>query len=311
MKLLQAVHDAASSPASSSAENHSFPEAGQLLQSAGRNLLASPLQSAKGLYRQWQQLKSSGRAATPQPPVPKSLFNAPVGPEKSFTGCRLPLHDIRDIKSLVEGATVNDALLAICGGGLHRYLSSKGRLPNIPLVAWVPINARTESSQNQDGNNITATAIRIGTQLSDPLERLAVIRQHTLDAKLARTGRSARVMTELTQHLPGPVLAPFTKLLMASGATSKMCNLAISNMPGPQQSLYLSSAECLEYYGMVPLGDEMGLFIVAMSYNGIISLSITSTAEILPDPEFFVDCLLEEFHAYKTVLSDQHCHAPK
>jgi hypothetical protein len=35
----------------------------------------------------------------------------------------------------------------------------------------------------------------------------------------------------------------------------------------------------------------MGLFIATPSYNGEISFNVTSTRQILPDIDFFVDCL--------------------
>ena len=92
-------------------------------------------------------------------------------------------------------------------------------------------------------------------------------------------------------------MAALTRLILASSMTSKMCNLAISNVPGPNFPLYLKGAECLKQYGMVPLGDGMGLFVVAMSYNKQLSLSITSTDSILPDIDFFTRCLQDEFDA--------------
>jgi len=35
----------------------------------------------------------------------------------------------------------------------------------------------------------------------------------------------------------------------------------------------------------------MGLFIATPSYNGEITFNVTSTRAILPDIDFFVDCL--------------------
>ena len=43
------------------------------------------------------------------------------------------------------GATVNDVLLAVVGGGLRRYLGATGELPGGPMVAGVPMSMRTEA----------------------------------------------------------------------------------------------------------------------------------------------------------------------
>ena len=70
-----------------------------------------------------------------------------------------------------------------------------------------------------------------------------------------------------------------------------VCNLFISNVPGPQTTLYMNGAKILHGYAMAPLANGMGLFIATPSYNGQISFNVTSTREILPDIDFFMDCL--------------------
>jgi hypothetical protein len=73
----------------------------------------------------------------------------------------------------------------------------------------------------------------------------------------------------------------------------KLCNLFISNVPGPQTPLFMNGAKILHSYGMTPLANGMGLFIATPSYNGQISFCVTSTREILPDIDFFIECLEE------------------
>ena len=46
------------------------------------------------------------------------------------------------MRRLAKGATVNDVVLAVCSGGLRRYLQYHDELPGQSLVAWAPINAR-------------------------------------------------------------------------------------------------------------------------------------------------------------------------
>jgi hypothetical protein len=75
----------------------------------------------------------------------------------------------------------------------------------------------------------------------------------------------------------------------------RMCNLFISNVPGPQVPLYMTGAELLASYGMAPLNNGLGLFIATPSYNGKISFCVTSTREIMPDVTYLVDCLGKSF----------------
>ena len=70
-----------------------------------------------------------------------------------------------------------------------------------------------------------------------------------------------------------------------------MCNLFISNVPGPQVPLYMNGAQQVGVFGMAPLANGMGLFIATPSYNGVLSFNVTSSREVMPDIQFFIKCL--------------------
>ena len=52
-------------------------------------------------------------------------------------------------------------------------------------------------------------------------------------------------------------------------------------------------------FGMAPLANGMGLFIATPSYNGKITFNVTSTRDILPDIDFFVECLEQSLKELK------------
>lgn len=104
--------------------------------------------------------------------APKTRFNAKVGGHRVFDAAAFPLKDIRAIKDAVPGATVNDVILAIIGGGLRNYLSDKGELPNDTLSAMAPISVRGEGEKAALGNLVSAMVVGLGTHIANPLERL-------------------------------------------------------------------------------------------------------------------------------------------
>ena len=59
----------------------------------------------------------------------------------------MDLDRIKAIKSQVEGATVNDAIVSIVGGGLRKYLLHSDELPEVSLHCGAPINVREETQQ--------------------------------------------------------------------------------------------------------------------------------------------------------------------
>jgi hypothetical protein len=98
-------------------------------------------------------------------------------------------------------------------------------------------------------------------------------------------------VTDLTKHVPAATMAGVARLVAGGRFTAKLCNLFISNVPGPQQPLYMNGAKLLHTFGMAPLADGMGLFIATPSYNGEMTFSIISAREIMPDIEYFRECL--------------------
>jgi diacylglycerol O-acyltransferase / wax synthase len=228
--------------------------------------------------------------------VPQTRFNAPITVHKVFDATEFAIADLSKMRGLVEGATINDVILAICSGALRRYLIHHKELPKDTLVAVAPINRRTSGREAENpGNNISAMSVELATHLADPAERLAAIRAYTRDAKEAKTGLSARVMTDLTKHIPGATMAGVARLLTSPRFAPKAANVFISNVPGPQFPLFMAGAKVTHQFGMAPLSHNMGLFIATPSYNGRVSFCITSERKIMPDVAFFRECIEAAF----------------
>jgi WS/DGAT/MGAT family acyltransferase len=261
--------------------------------------LQSPVKLVSTLLRFspviWGTLRRSfGSDAARNARVPQTRFNRPVSPHKVFDATVFPLAELKAIKAKVDGATINDVVLAVCAGGLRRYLAHHGELPPAPLVAIAPVNARSSGRQAEiPGNNLSAMSVDLPTYAEQPLDRLRIVRDTTSQTKAAKAGISARLMTDLSKHVPAATLAGVARLVAGGRFTSRFCNLFISNVPGPQQPLYMNGARLVHTYGMAPLADGMGLFIATPSYNGEMTFNIISDREMLPDIEYFRRCLEE------------------
>lgn len=288
-------------------ESGDAPAMPALLTRALRNNLRSPLRVAETLVRAAPGLvqaaqESIGKREGEKHRVPPTRFNVDLSPHKMFDARIVPLDTLKAIRGLHPGVTINDVVLAVCSGALRRYLAHHGELPAESLIAWVPINARPRGSDGGEmpGNNITAMTTPIFTDESDPLRRLKRISQSTRSSKEARSGVSARLMTDITRHVPAATQVLASRLLLRSGAAARMCNLFISNVPGPQIPMYMNGARMVRSVGLAPLADGMGLFIGTPSYDGQMSFNVISTREVLPDIDFFMACLeasVEELHA--------------
>jgi len=240
--------------------------------------------------------------------VPDTRFNRPVSAQRVFEGVTFKLKQLSEIRKAVPGATVNDVVLAICGGALRRYLDEKGELPDDSLIAMTPINTRNPDEVGVAGNVLATMAVPLHTDIADPLARLQAVREATANAKETEHAISARQMTDITRHIPSATMALAGRLVPGLGLghrAMRLCNCTVTNVPGVQQPLYLNGAKLLKSTGCAPVIDGMGLIISAISYNGEIIFSFTGCREITPDPEKLSACSLASFRALKKAAAEK------
>jgi WS/DGAT/MGAT family acyltransferase len=227
--------------------------------------------------------------------VPRTRFNQQVSGHKVFDEARFQMADVKRLRSAVPGATVNDVALAIVGGAMRRYLESKGELPEEPLVAMVPISTRAPDQAGTGGNQVSMMRASLATNVANPVERLAAIHAATSASKAAQNGVAARALREVSQTLPGALLGIGVRAASLLPNMPVVTNTLVTNVPGPRQALYLCGAKLVRTTGCLPLYDGMGLGHCISSYGDEFCFIITADRDMLPDSEFYIDCLRAAF----------------
>ncbi|HSQ72874.1 MAG TPA: wax ester/triacylglycerol synthase family O-acyltransferase, partial [Rubrivivax sp.] len=232
---------------------------------------------------------------------PITRFNAEVSPHRVFESRRFLLEEFREIRALVDGATVNDVVLAVCGGALRRYLLAHDELPPSSLVGIAPISIRhADASGARSG--VSMLRVPLGTDIVDPVERLRQLQAHTAGSDAVAHAVGARELTDLSKHAPARTLATTARLLSGAalgvGQHAPLANCTITNVPGPAIPLYLNGARMTYFSAIMPISDGMGLVFAVTSYDGRIIISPTSCREQIPDPEYFALCIRESFQEY-------------
>jgi diacylglycerol O-acyltransferase / wax synthase len=234
--------------------------------------------------------------------MPVTRFNSEVSPHRVFETRRFTLDEVKSIRRLVEGATVNDAVLAVCGGALRRYLDHHGELPESTLYAIAPVYVRGPGGDASRRPELSWTRVQLGTNLADPLQRLARIREQTGSSELIARAVGARELTDAGLHAPASTLALAGKLIGRAvsgiGRRAPLANCTITNVPGPSVPLYLCGARMTYFSAIMPIADGMGLVFAVTSYDGRIVISPTSCRELMPDPEMFAQCVRDSFQEY-------------
>ncbi|MDG1945470.1 MAG: wax ester/triacylglycerol synthase family O-acyltransferase [Halioglobus sp.] len=229
--------------------------------------------------------------------IPRTRFNNSVSPHRVFDAITVRLDDVKTIKNSVPGATVNDAAITIVGGALRKYLQAHDELPAQSLAAMAPVNVR--SDKDKAGGNIVATmTVQVRSDIEDPLKRLAAVHDSTSKAKELTNAIGAKTMTDYTQFIPATLTAQAARLSSRWGLMNRMSpqfNCVITNVPGPPIPLYNTGAKMVANFGTGPVQDGLGLFHVIGSYCGQFVVSATCCRAIMPDPNFYRQCLQDSF----------------
>ncbi|MBL8487443.1 MAG: wax ester/triacylglycerol synthase family O-acyltransferase [Rhodocyclaceae bacterium] len=310
-EITMLLHDTTPTPPRPAPPEPWFPEATPgTLRLALRGLTGAclaPLRLAPPLFRAMAELLPTGirvvRDMLFHPTrMPVTRFNSIVSPHRVFETRRFDLGELREIRGLAEGATTHDAVLAVCGGGLRRYLEINAELPAASLSAIAPIAIRSDKDDPDSAMEMSWVRVLLGTDLPDPVARLAFIRDQTRSSEAIHQAVGARELTDITRHAPAATLALTSKMLTRAvtdlGRRAPLANCTVTNVPGPSVPLYLNGARMTYFSAIMPISDGMGLVFAVTSYDGKLILSPTACRDQMPDPDLFAQCVRDSFQEY-------------
>jgi diacylglycerol O-acyltransferase len=293
-------------PEQHSADKHLHGVLSQALQ-----LALTQLRSGPGVVR---ALSTLARAAMPGAhsllsapyTAPVTVFNGQTSAQRSYATLQLPLKRVQDLAHRA-GVKLNDVFLTICGGALRRYLQDIGGLPAHSLTAGIPVSIRPRGDASV-GTAITFALSTLATDLDDPGQRLHRVHQATVAAKEHLKMMDKTALIEYTLLL----MAPYILELMAGlgGRGHPVFNLAISNVPGPEKTLYYNGARMLAMYPMSVLTHGQSLNITTISYAGQLNIGYTACKIAVPRvqrlAEFTLDALDELESVFPVRRTSRH-----
>lgn len=230
--------------------------------------------------------------------APRTRFNTTVSPYRVFSAIKVEFEAIRAIKNSFRPVTVNDVALTIVGGALRKYLKFHDELPESSLLAMAPINVRSKDKLGNTGNEVSKMNVKLRTDIADAAERLLAVYESTRNAKELSSAVGAKTMTDYSQFIPSTVTASAARLASSFGLANRFnmgFNCVVTNVPGPPVPLYNTGAQMLGNFFSGPVQDGVGLFHAITSYCGELTISFTACREMIPDPDFYQQCLQESF----------------
>ncbi len=214
--------------------------------------------------------------ANPAPDVP---LNVEIGTHRRFIWARSELATFKRIKDAL-GGTVNDVVLAVVTGALRRWLDRRGiRTEGLELRALVPVSIRTEDETGHLGNRIAAMRGPLPVYVEDPVRRLEVVREAMGELKQSKQALGAEVISRFNDFAPPTLLAQASRI----NFSTRLFNLIVTNVPGPQIPLYVLGRELEEVFPVAFLPQNHALAIAIMSYNGRINFGLLADYDSMED----------------------------
>ena len=242
------------------------------------------------LAREGSEITRELLHAVALPDDPPSLLRGPLGASKRVAWAE-PL-DLEEVKAVGRACecTVNDVLMGTAAGALRSYMLDRGdEVDGLTLRATVPVNLRPLEHAKQLGNHFGLVFLDLPVGEGNPIRRVERVAECMETLKNSRQAVVAYGLLAALGMAPSPVQS------LALDLFSRKASAVATNVPGPQQPLYMAGCALREMMFWVPQTGSIGVGISILSYNGHVHFGLIADAKLIPDPDDVIQRFGAEF----------------
>ena len=198
---------------------------------------------------------------------------------------------VKQVKN-VAGTTVNDVMVSCLAGALHDYLKGRDSCDVAKLDdmwASVPVDIRASTNSVKLKNKFALVFLRLPIVAKNAVDRLLATKQRM---DVIKTSAEPLVTATTVQILM--MLPEFISRSLIDFFSRKM-SCVLSNVPGPQQTLYLGGQKIVEGIFFVPQRANIGVGLSIFSYGGGIRVGVYSDESVIPKPKEVVEGFEKNF----------------
>jgi WS/DGAT/MGAT family acyltransferase len=212
-------------------------------------------------------------------PATRCSLNVPIGAHRRIRTVSADLEQIKAIKREL-GGTVNDVILAAVAGGLRTLLLERDEPPpSAGLRAMVPVNVRTAAQRFGLGNRVSSLFVHLPVAEPDAGRRYLLTVAEAEELKRGGQASGGAGLVALGGLVPPVLHAVFAR----SAFATRLFNVTVTNVPGPQVPLYAFGARMEEVLPLVPLAAQHAVGVAVVSYDGQVFLGLNGDERAMPD----------------------------
>jgi len=222
---------------------------------------------------------------------PKTRFKGRLGVAKHVAWAEpLSLDEVKGV-SKAFGCTVNDVLIAAVTGALRQYLIAEGDSPEgmEDIRVTVPVNLRPLEHAKDLGNHFGLVFLSLPLGADNPLERLYQVHERMDELKASKQAAVTLGFLAALGMGPSAVQKPVLDML------SKKATAVLTNVPGPQEPIYLAGSKMKEMMFWVPQNGQIGLGVSILSYDGKVFFGLIADRRLVADPSAVISRFNKEF----------------
>ena len=292
----------------------STPGTVELLTGSLRSQISHPAELLWSGEYQWSRVVSHLPGLGPDGTTHGPLTAAPSR-HRRFTSVSAPLTEFRRVRD-EHGGTVNDVILAAIAGGLRGWMLTRAE----PVTAKTSFRAMVPMSVTRDGpaeggHPTSLGPLVRGLMLTLPVgESNAVVRLHQVSYALKghRETGSAVAANKLA-NLPGFATSTFHAVgaRVAADEANRPYHLVITNVPGPQDPVYMAGQQLRQIFPAIPLTGHRAISVGVTSYDGHVFFGIVTDREAVPDADVLGQCILEALEELTETIGPKRARAPR
>jgi len=231
-------------------------------------------------------------------PDPPTLFKGELSVRKQAAWSdAVSLAEVKAIGQ-ATGGTVNDVMVTAVTGALRRYMEvdREAQTAGLSFRAYIPFNLRPLDQKIELGNKFGLVFLQLPVGTVDKMERLQIIKQRMDELKNSTEPEVAITLLATAGMLPKDIETQVFKLFHAKATA------VLTNVPGPQQPLYMAGGKLRTMMGWVPQAGNLGLGLSIISYDGQVFVGINTDAGLVPDAGRVIEHFYTEFEEMKGLV---------
>jgi hypothetical protein len=206
----------------------------------------------------------------------RSPFDGEIGTRREVAFASVPLGELHDAAKALDGATLNDAVLALVAGALRRWLEAEhSALGAIRVRVPVSLHHEGDDASNRD----SFFSLTLPLNEPDPAERLRAVHAATSERK---ADHDAEEMDEVLRRLAA-VSQPLEHLADRIQASPRRFALSVSNVPGPRSEVTIAGAGVESVHSLAEIGEHHALRIAVVSVADRLHFGFCADPAIVDD----------------------------